>query len=131
MTYELKKYVDESYDFNSVFPDKVKSVQEITGMNFSLQEIVDFLQVQTSDFTVDNVIAKDLDTAIIRLIEKQEKPAPEKEKSDESSDEVKRILDTIGGLEVLALAGDTEAEDTIEALKVLLPEDVLKQLESQ
>jgi hypothetical protein len=77
------------------------------------------------------VIAKDLDTAIIRLIEKQEKPAPEKEKSDESSDEVKRILDTIGGLEVLALAGDTEAEDTIEALKVLLPEDVLKQLESQ
>ena len=88
MTYELKKYVDESYDFNSVFPDKVKSVQEITGMNFSLQEIVDFLQVQTSDFTVDNVIAKDLDTAIVRLIEKQQKPASEEqgEKSKEEKD---------------------------------------------
>ena len=88
MTYELKKYVDESYDFNSVFPDKVKSVQEITGMNFSLQEIVDFLQVQTSDFTVDNVIAKDLDTAIVRLIEKQQKPASEEqgEKAKEEKD---------------------------------------------
>lgn len=71
MAYKIKRLIDEGFDFNTLFPEKQEEAQKSTLLNYSVQEIVDFLKSQTQDFTQDFPLAVDLDKAIYRLYEKK------------------------------------------------------------
>lgn len=131
MAYKLKKLVDEGFDFNSLYPQGVEEAKQATMLNYSLQEIVDFLRNQTNDFKDDFVIAKDLDNAIYRIYEKHiadTKPEMEEEEPTPSPDAAKKeksftkqdIKDSIDGLQLLADMGDQDAIDAIAGLELLL-----------
>lgn len=68
MTYQIAHLVKSGFDFKKVFPEKQQFVAEATKMDFDLDGIVKYLQAQTSNFTIDNPVAKDLDTAIFSLV---------------------------------------------------------------
>ena len=51
--YKLKEYVEKGYEFNQIFPNKVIEVQQMTGMLFDIQDVVDYLQQQTNDFKIE------------------------------------------------------------------------------
>ena len=71
MAYKIKQLLDDGFDFNTLFPEKQEEARKSTLLNYNIQEIVDFLKVQTQDFTQDFPLAKDLDKAIYRLYEKK------------------------------------------------------------
>jgi len=73
MEYLIKKYVDQGFDFSTLYPEKQEQIRQTTGYDFDLPSIVKFLQKQTNNFTIDNSIAHDLDQAIYKIIEKQMK----------------------------------------------------------
>jgi hypothetical protein len=120
--YLLKEYVNKGYDFNSIFPDKVQEVQKLTNMLFTLQDIVNYLQKQTNDFKIENPVAKDLDSAIYKLIVKSEGEyeAPEPEPKDDKQEIEELAIISDGFYD--ELSGDTSGytDEQIEELKLLL-----------
>lgn len=83
MSYKIAALVKSGFKFNNIYPDKQKFVAQTTNMDFTLQEIVDYLSRQTNNFTLENSVAQDLDTAIYSLVEKYHNstgdPLPEPE----------------------------------------------------
>ena len=79
MAYKIQTYVERGYNFAELFPDKQEAIRTATGLDFNLQQVVDFLKVQTNNFTTDNPVAHDLDEAVYKIIMKKEgqEPAPE------------------------------------------------------
>jgi len=71
MEYLIKPYVESGFDFSTLFPETQKQLLEVTGYDFTLSEVAKFLQKQTNNFTIDNPVAHDLDSAIYKLIVKQ------------------------------------------------------------
>ena len=98
--YKLKNYVKQGYDFNKLYPDKVQIIQQQTGMFFSLQEIVDYLQKQTNNFKIENQVAFDIDNAIYKIINKFEKK-PEVVTPEASPEEDAEVVDFLATLELL------------------------------
>ena len=82
MAYKIKQLLDDGFDFNTLFPEKQEEARKSTLLNYNIQEIVDFLKVQTQDFTQDFPLAKDLDKAIYRLYEKKMDLEKEVEKEE-------------------------------------------------
>lgn len=122
--YKLKKYVDDGFDFNAIFPEKTEAVRQASGMTFTIQEVVDFLQVQTQNFTIENTVAKDLDDAIVKLVIKYQETTEQSQEtpSEQQAEPTEQdIRDTIEGLQILADMGDEDAMATVEGLKLLLP----------
>lgn len=78
MAYKIQTYVERGYNFAELFPDKQEAIRTATGLDFNLQQVVDFLKVQTNNFTTDNPVAHDLDEAVYKIIMKKEgqEPAP-------------------------------------------------------
>ena len=84
MAYKIQPLVESGYDFSGVFPEKQQTVRSLTGLDFNLTDIVKFLQKQTNNFSIENPIAHDLDSAIFDLVKKndakseppEEAPAP-------------------------------------------------------
>jgi hypothetical protein len=87
MAYKIQAFVESGFDFAGLFPEKQEAIRTATGMDFNLDSIVKFLQKQTNNFTIDNNIAHDLDSAIYKIILKSQQqggepmpaPAPEVE----------------------------------------------------
>jgi DNA-binding transcriptional MerR regulator len=71
MAYKVKKLIDEGFDFDTLFPERVEEARQSTLLNFTIKEIVEFIKVQTQDFTQDFPLAHDLDKAIYRVYEKK------------------------------------------------------------
>lgn len=119
---KLKSYIDKGYGFNRIFPDKVEEVQKVSGMLFSVQDVVDYLQQQTNDFKIENPVASDLAGAIVKLVLKFEKekevplPEPDAMPVDEWASASKELYEL--------LSGDTSAftEDNINEWKSALVE---------
>jgi hypothetical protein len=129
--YKLKEYVEQGYDFNKIFPEKVEEVSKLTGMLFGIDEIVDYLQKQTNDFRIENPVAKDLDSAIYNLIlkyeQKKEVPEPEEEEIDKESEEWLASADSL--LELLKekdLYNPNEVEEWTLTLEALVEQLELK-----
>jgi hypothetical protein len=138
MAYKIKQLIDNGFDFNTLFPEKQEEARKSTLLNYSVQEIVDFLKSQTQDFTQDFPLAKDLDKAIYRLYEKKreldkeeiEEKVEEGESKRQPRDKSKKgkaveftreqIIDAIDGLKLLAEMGDEDAKDALEGLELLL-----------
>lgn len=109
MAYKIKKLIDEGFDFNTIFPEKQEEAKKTTLLNYSVQEIVDFLKAQTQDFTQDFPLAVDLDKAIYRLyekkmelekdVEKEEIEEDAKEKKIEGKEEGEKKIPTKESLE--------------------------------
>lgn len=118
--YQLKEYVQQGYDFNAIFPQKVEEVQNMTGMLFSVQDIVDYLQKQTNDFKIENPVAKDLDTAIYRLILKFDKKSEMPEPDSDSDSFVEKWAESAEGLYQLLFSGEPYDASTIEEWKEAL-----------
>jgi hypothetical protein len=113
--YQLKEYVQQGYNFNAIFPQKVEEVQNMTGMLFSVQDIVDYVQKQTNDFKIENPVAKDLDAAIYRLILKFDKKSEIPEPDDSSS--VEEWAESAEALYDLLMSGEPYDASTIEEWK--------------
>jgi len=87
--YKIQALVEQGYDFSKLYPEKQAIVQEMTGANFSIPEIVDFIRSQTNNFQQENLVALDLDAAIYKLYvqqegKKEEAPKEEAPKAPES-----------------------------------------------
>jgi hypothetical protein len=117
--YKLKEYVEKGYEFNQIFPNKVIEVQQMTGMLFDIQDVVDYLQQQTNDFKIENPVAKDLDNAIYKLILKHEPSQPEPE--EEAKNPIDEWVASVESLYDL-LSGDTSAftEENLNEWKAAL-----------
>jgi hypothetical protein len=135
MAYKIKQLIDNGFDFNTLFPEKQEEARKSTLLNYSVQEIVDFLKSQTQDFTQDFPLAKDLDKAIYRLYEKKmdlekdvEKEEVEAEVEKEPKEKGERKIPTkeslekqIKGLTYLAEKKNNEsAKKQLKAYKFLI-----------
>ena len=63
-TYKIAALLDKGVDFSSIFPEKQNVVKEMTGFNFDLANIVNFIKKETKDFTEQNPLALDVDKHI-------------------------------------------------------------------
>lgn len=79
MAYKIQALIEDGYDFKKLYPEKQEAVRQQTGLDFYLESVVNFLQKQTNNFTIDNPIAHDLDNAIYGIVEKYEKESGSKE----------------------------------------------------
>ena len=62
--YKTHKLIDEGVNFNAIYPEKQEVVKQMTGVDFSLPQIVVFLKKQTDNFEKQMPLATDLDNAI-------------------------------------------------------------------
>lgn len=80
--YKTHKLMDEGVNFNSIYPEKQEVVKQMTGVDFTLPQIVLFLKKQTDNFEKQMPLATDLDNAIYSVYLKwsgekpSEKPVP-------------------------------------------------------
>ncbi len=123
--YQLKEYVQKGYNFNEIFPQKVEEVQQMSGMLFSVQDVVDYLQQQTNDFKIENPVAKDLDSAIFKLIlkyeKKSEQPEPEPSSSvDEWAEASNTLYELLSDADSYDKATVEEWKEALDALVGLL-----------
>lgn len=98
--YKIQPLVEKGFDFRTIFPDKQNIVKEMSGYDFSIPEIVKFIQVQTNNFQEDNLVAFDLDDTIYKLYVKStggEKPAeaPATAPASSSKEELQARLRTL------------------------------------
>lgn len=110
MAYKIQRLIEEGYDFDKLFPEKQEAVKVQAGLDFTLSQIVLFLQKQTNNFTIDNPVAHDLDDAIMKVIasyEEQKQPEPKEEKQPEPKEQTEEEL-------------KQEWQDAIDSLTMLL-----------
>jgi hypothetical protein len=134
--YKTQQLVNAGFDFAQVFPEKQEYIQEKFNYDFRLPEVVSFMQQQTSDFTIDNPVARDLDGVVVKTINKwaevegQPNPftpegveiVPEGEPVEpvtvpveepaEASSDVDEWKEAVEGLKMLIEMGGEEAEIT-------------------
>ena len=119
--YKIQSLVENNYNFGLVYSEKQNSVKDATGLDFDLSGIVKFLQKQTNNFTIENTIAKDLDEAIYKIVQKFEaengkQPITETETTETPEQVEQGIKDAI---ELLEMIGDDASEEEKEALEIL------------
>lgn len=133
--YKIQKLVEQDYDFSAIYPEKQNEVKEASGLDFSVFEIVKYLQKQTNNFTIENTIAKDLDDAIYKLVEKyeseQKKPEEIKEviEEEEVSDvlnekQLRDLKDTLDGMELIYDDLSDEDKEVYQILKEQYEESI-------
>lgn len=121
MAYKIKPLVDSNYNFADVFADKQIAVRQATGLEFDLASIVTYLQKQTNNFTIENAVAHDLDSAIFDAVQKyqEEVGAPEIEVPNPEQ-EMQDIREAIELLELLGDDADDESKEALQVLKMLV-----------
>ena len=129
-TYKIAALLDKGVDFSSIFPEKQNVVKEMTGFNFDLANIVNFIKKETKDFTEQNPLALDVDKHIyaiyLKYAEKNgEKPSETQTQTTETSetsaaDEKAETLEAISLLEELSLMQKgKEKKETLEAISLM------------
>lgn len=66
-TYQTQKLLNDGVNFAAIYPEKQGVIKEMTGFDFSLPEIVQFLKTETDNFTKQNPIALDMDNYIVAI----------------------------------------------------------------
>jgi hypothetical protein len=121
MSYKIKKLVESNFNFNNLYPTAQEETKFELGLGFTLQEIVDFLQAQTNNFTESFHLAEEIDSNIYSIYEKYIKENKEEnieQKKEEQDDvEIEDFGDMEGGTTESNIA---EWSDTIETLLELL-----------
>lgn len=87
--YKTQELLERGVDFSTIFPEKQDIVKDMVGFDFNLADIVQFIKVQTQDFTVENPLALDVDKHIYYIYQKNQenKGGDESEKESESASE--------------------------------------------
>ena len=133
MPYVIEPLVKSGFNFNALFPERQSEVRQQTGLDFDLASIVKFLQKQTNNFTIDNPVAKDLDTAIYKLVQKsEEKPeatkAPEEQPAIPTKTEEEKTVEILEAVELLYPLyeeGNEEIRSAYELMKELALEAIV------
>jgi hypothetical protein len=129
MSYKIKKLVESNFNFNNLYPTAQEETKFELGLGFTLQEIVDFLQAQTNNFTESFHLAEEIDSNIYSIYEKYMKENKEEnfEQKKEEQDDVE--IEDFGDMEGGASESDiAEWVDTIETLlELLLDKDGVEQ----
>jgi hypothetical protein len=110
--YKTKKLIENGVNFNAIYDEKQEKVKEITGFTFSLSNIVNFLQEQTKNFTIQNSVAFDVDAQIYAIYKKWEADMDNKQKPNEETNEnedVKKLMLEISDLTELIDMEDDES----------------------
>jgi hypothetical protein len=117
--YKTKKLIENGVNFNAIYTQKQGKVKEITGLSFSLANIVTFLKEQTDNFSVQNSLAFDIDAQIYSIYTKwlnETDNAPKSEVEPENED-VKKLM-----LEISDLNELLEMEDDEQMIKKIKTE---------
>jgi len=61
--YKTEQLIDEGVDFSNIYAEKQDVVKEMTGFDFDLSRIVQFLQKETKQFTQQLPLARNLSTS--------------------------------------------------------------------
>ena len=65
--YKTEKLIQDGVDFKNIYPEKQSVVKEMTGFEFDLENIVNYLKMQTADFKSQIPLAIDIDNAIYSI----------------------------------------------------------------
>jgi hypothetical protein len=113
--YKTKKLIENGVNFNAIYTQKQSKVKEITGLSFSLANIVTFLKEQTDNFTVQNSLAFDVDAQIYSIYTKwlnetdnAPRPVEEPESVEPENEDVKKLMLEISDLNELLEMEDDE-----------------------
>lgn len=86
----------DKLDLSSVFPEKVRGIQQVMGINFGLPEIVLFIKQRSQDFKSEDKYLVELDFATKEIIKswyksiKQSNPFETKDAIDEMLDKTQQ-----------------------------------------
>ncbi len=127
-SYKTQELIEKGVDFSTLFPEKQAAVQQMTGVDFSLPQIVEFIKVQTDGFTKENLLALDLDKYINGIYlkyttakEKETAPETEPAPAEPTKEDLQSSLE---GLEtMLEYAKGKEKKDIkaqIDGIKTML-----------
>lgn len=111
--YKTKQLLDTGVNFAAIYMDKQARVKEMTGFDFSLPDIVRFLQTETNNFQNSIELAIEIDNAIYGIYNKwyreTSKPQEEPEQpKQEQSEQAKIYLQAIEDLKTLIEIEDDE-----------------------
>lgn len=114
--YKVQELINQGVDFASIFPENQGIVKEMTGFDFNLVDIVDFVKTQTNNFTKSIPLAEDIDSQIYMIYQKYISGKGEESDEDSSaSDVVTSLQMQISDLNDLIEMEDDEV--VIERLK--------------
>jgi spore maturation protein CgeB len=104
--------MDKGVNFNAIYPEKQEVVKQMTGVDFTLPQIVMFLKKQTDNFEKQMPLATDIDNSIyaVYLKWKDEKATPTPSTPFSENEAVKRYLAEIEDLKVLI---DIETDEKV------------------
>lgn len=126
--YKTLELADKGVDFSTIFPEKQVIVKEMTGMDFSLPQIVSFLRKQTNNGAEQIPLALDIDKHIYSIYLKS--GAKEGTKPAETSGEDKpaptlKVLET--RLKIISGMLKKDAKNTVLKTRLKI---VTKQIEN-
>jgi hypothetical protein len=110
--YKTHELMDKGVNFNAIYPEKQEVVKQMTGVDFTLPQIVMFLKKQTDNFEKQMPLATDIDNSIyaVYLKWKDEKATPTPSTPFSENEAVKRYLAEIEDLKVLI---DIETDEKV------------------
>ena len=128
--YQTQILLKENYDFSKVKPEGQKQLTELSGYDFSLVDVVQYLKKVSKNFTENQPFPEEIDRTIVKIVESHhsdtQTPNPLK-KEDSGASNAKQISDIEDLISTLKdLEGNEEAENLIEILQ-----DTLVSLKNQ
>ena len=110
--YKIQELVQSGFDFDILYPEKVEQLKSHNGYNFGIGDIVSLIKKQTSGFTIEVPVVRDIDNEIFNIYQKWWKQHnPEPEPQPEEPKKQLSIDDKIKGYQIrLKRAKGEEAE---------------------
>ena len=129
--YQTPILLKENYDFSKVKPEGQKQLTELSGYDFSLVDVVQYLKKVSKNFTENQPFPEEIDRTIVKIVESHhsdtQTPNPLKKEEDSGASNAKQISDIEDLISTLKdLEGNEEAENLIEILQ-----DTLVSLKNQ
>ena len=123
--YQTQELIKSGFDFSSVFPDKQKSLTEMSGFDFTLSDIVQYLEKESKNFKEHSALLDDVDRTILIAVDAWKKesgePEPTPEPAASPEEKKKKMQSRVNLLNVMQKKKPSAAQ----AMRIKLLEKML------
>lgn len=127
--YQTQELIKSGFDFSSVFPDKQKSLTEMSGFDFTLSDIVQYLEKESKNFKEHSALLDDVDRTILIAVDAWKKesgqaepePMPTPEPAASPEEKKKKMQSRVNLLKVMQKKKPSAAQ----AMRIKLLEKML------
>ena len=123
--YQTQELIKSGFDFSSVFPDKQKSLTEMSGFDFTLSDIVQYLEKESKNFKEHSALLDDVDRTILIAVDAWKKesgePEPTPEPAASPEEKKKKMQSRVNLLKVMQKKKPSAAQ----AMRIKLLEKML------